>query len=414
MADTQKGWVEENGSWKFYDNDGYSLTDSWKKVDGLWYYLDEEGQVAFNRQIDEYYVGEKGTRVADQWVSIENEDDWADDDAPDAYWNYYEKNGKIYVSSFRTNGQDTFYFDDEGRMVTGQAEIEGASYYFAGNGVMKTGWVQIFDEDADMDEDLTWRYFAADGKMIENQVDRRIDNHYYTFENGRMVTGWYKLPAAQTASPANAEEQKVTSADGYQYYDAEGKRASGWMTIEGIPGLSEEGEAHRFYFKSGKPNFAQTGIQTFSINSERFAFNAKGEMQTGLQVVTLEDGSIANSYFGEDGVMRTGKQSIFNEDTGMTETWFFHTEGSQRGQGQHGIRDNVIYRYGLRQEALEELRYEPVEFEGKKYLVNTSGTIQKASSTSKSAERPDLGKGFRDLKDANETVWTVDKDGIVQ
>ena len=39
-------------------------------------------------------------------------------------------------------------------------------------------------------------------------------------------------------------------------------------------------------------------------------------MQTDLQSVTLEDGTSANFYFGDDGVMRTGKQTIFNEEDG--------------------------------------------------------------------------------------------------
>ena len=416
FAEAPKGWVSEEDGFRFYDNDGYYLTDSWKKENGKWYYLDEEGRVAFNRQIDEYYVGDQGFRVSEQWVSIANEENW-DDDAPESYWYYYDKNGKILVSRFRTIGSDTFYFNEDGHMVTGQAEVEDASYYFAENGAMQTGWVQMIDENADIDEEISWHYFLSDGKMVENQVDKHIEGHFYTFENGRMVTGWYKLPgpdAEAAATAANAEEAKEASARGYQYYDADGKRASGWMTIQGIPGISEEDETFRFYFKSGKPSFSSTGVQVFSINSNRYAFNTKGEMQTGKQIITLEDGSIANAYFGDDGMMRTGKQTIFNEDTGMNETWFFHTEGSKRGQGQHGIRDNVIYHYGLRQEAPAELRYAPVEFDGKRYLVNASGTIQKASASGKSSERPDLGKGFRDLKDTNDTVWTVDKDGVIQ
>ena len=49
----------------------------------------------------------------------------------------------------------------------------------------------------------------------------------------------------------------------------------------------------------------------------------------------------------------------------------------------------------------------------KRYLVNTSGTIRKPSSSS-SASRPELGKGFKDIKDSNDTAWTVDTSGIIQ
>ena len=220
-----------------------------------------------------------------------------------------------------------------------------------------------------------------------------------------MQTGWYKLPSEETVEG---------SAAGYQYYDSDGKRASGWRTIEGIPGVSAEDELYKFYFKSGKPYFAQTGIQVFNISSDKYGFNTKGEMQTGLQTVTLEDGSTANFYFGTDGVMKTGKQTIFNEDEGIDQIWFFHTDSDKRGQGYHGIRDNVIYENGLRKQADAGSRYGGVSFDGKNYLVNAAGTIQKASESSKSSSRSDLGAGFRDFKDSNDTIWTVDVNGIIQ
>lgn len=65
-------------------------------------------------------------------------------------------------------------------------------------------------------------------------------------------------------------------------------------------------------------------------------------------------------------------------------------------------------------DASRDLRYAPVELDGTKYLVNTSGAIQKASSSSKSAAKADLGNGFKDYKDANDKVWTVDANGVVQ
>ena len=74
----------------------------------------------------------------------------------------------------------------------------------------------------------------------------------------------------------------------------------------------------------------------------------------------------------------------------------------------------MIYDNGLRQQAESYMRYAPVTFEGKNYLVNASGTIQKASNSSKSHERPDLGVGYRDLKDAFDNTWTIDVNGIIQ
>ena len=137
-------------------------------------------------------------------------------------------------------------------------------------------------------------------------------------------------------------------------------------------------------------------------------------MQTGRQIVNLADGEIANFYFGDDGVMKTGKQSIYNEATGENENWFFHTEGEKKGQGFHGLRDNTLYVYGKRQEATSDQKYAPAVLNETTYLVNTSGTIQKATASSTSSANPELGRGFKDFKDVNGKVWIVDVNGIVQ
>ena len=443
------GWTQEGEDWKYYDSDGYYLTDSWKKQDKDWFYLDEDGNISFNSQIDEYYVGADGKRVSNQWVSVENEDYDGSDDEPEFYWFYYSHDGKFLNSRFKKIDDKTYYFDSEGHMLTGLQEIDGATYYFGNekDGVMQTGWVDLTDYADDNDDETVWSYFNGDGQRIENQVDKKIGTSFYTFENGKMVTGWYQLPAqasveatpeAESENADGVQEAEGENVDGaqeaedntnteaensdaaqnpvarYQYYNEDGTRASGWKNITGIPGISQEDEIYRFYFKSGKPYFAETGLQIFRINAERYCFNAKGEMQTGLQNITLEDGAAYNFYFDENGIMKVGKQNIYDEDSGITQTWFFETDNEKRGQGYHGIRDNIIYENGLRKQADSHMRYAPVTFEGQNYLVNASGSIQKASASSKSSERPELGAGYRDLKDAYENIWTVDTNGVIQ
>lgn len=112
--------------------------------------------------------------------------------------------------------------------------------------------------------------------------------------------------------------------------------------------------------------------------------------------------------------MRTGKQTIYDEDLGDNQIWFFYTDGTRKGQGYSGIKDNTLYIGGLRQDADADLRLASVEFDGKRYLVNVAGTIQKASSSTKSASKPELGNGFKDYKDDNGVIWVVDVNGIIQ
>ncbi|MCI8765716.1 MAG: cell wall-binding protein [Lachnospiraceae bacterium] len=424
FAASRAGWTEENGDLSYLDSDGYPLTDTWKKKDNDWYYLNEDGVIARSQMVDEYYVDENGKRIYNQWISEDNED-W-DDDAADTNWYYFGSDGKYAASEWQTINGKSYYFNEDGHMQTGMLELDGFTYYLGGegDGVMKTGWVELENEDEEIDAETIWHYFDSKGRMIVNQVDRKIGSHYYTFENGILKTGWYQLPAApaaeentETATDSNAEgaaEPAALSVGDFQYYEEDGKRAEGWYQIEGAPGISEEGEIFTFYFKKGSPYHASEGIQTFNISSKRYAFNTRGEMMTGLQVVTTESGSTANYYFGDDGVMKTGKQTIYDEDLDENQTWFFLTEGGNKGQGFHGVRDNHVYRQGLRLDAERDLRYAPVELDGVQYLVNPSGTIQKASSSSKSDAKPELGKGFKDYKDSNDKIWTVNTSGVIQ
>ena len=409
----EKGWVQENGSWRFYEDSETYVTDAWKKRGEDWYYLDEDGDVSVNTAIEEYYVDKDGKRVSEQWVSVSNEDFWDYPDAPEFLWHYYGKNGKEIVSKLQKVKNYWYYFNDQGVMTTGKTVIDGNTYYFGAENdvVMKTGWVFLENESEELEDDYSWYYFDKNGHMVENQVDKKINALYYTFENGIMQTGWYKLP--ETATGSETSQNKDTAAS-YQYYDkTSGARISGWAKTEGIPELSEEGEIYTFYFKNGAPYFAEKGLELFTIEGKKYAFNTSGEMQTGLQAVEQENGTHANYYFGTDGVMATGKQTIYNEDLDEDQVWYFQTEGSYKGQGFHGVRDNTLYEQGLRKQADSDLKLAPVSFEGKWYLVNASGSLQKATASSKSAVKPKLGAGYKDFKDANGGIWVTDVNGVL-
>lgn len=418
-----RGWVEEDGSFVYYDEDGYKETNTWKKKDGNWYYLDEDGKPAVSQRIDEFYVNADGLMVKNQWVAADNEEEYDSPDSPAAgNWNYFGKDGKIITSKWMTIEDKTYYFDDDGMMVTGLLELDGETYYLGdeNDGVRKTGWIMLEDMTHDTDDEDIWCYFDNNGKMIMNQMDRKIGSDYYTFIDGKMQTGWVDVAAAgftsSTAKAATESEAAKQSLGDFRYYDGEngGRRANGWFTIEGAPGISEEDETFTFYFRGGEAFHAENGLEIFTINSERYCFNERGEMQTGLQTITDEKGNQTVYYFNENGVMQTGKQTIYDEELEENQTWFFQTKGTVKGQGYHGVRDNQVYVNGLLQKANPELRYEAVSIGDKRYLVNTSGNIQKASSTSTSASRPELGKGFKDIKDSNDTIWTVDSSGIIQ
>ena len=71
--------------------------------------------------------------------------------------------------------ENKYYFDSEGKRVTGWFTKWSATYYADDEGIIQTGFVDI--------EDDTY-YFKADGKMIYSTWITIDDNKYYSKANG--------------------------------------------------------------------------------------------------------------------------------------------------------------------------------------------------------------------------------------
>lgn len=104
-------------------------------------------------------------------------------------------------------------------------------------------------------------------------------------------------------------------------------------------------------------------------------------------------------YFGDspkEGAMETGTCTL--EIDGEDYYYKFATSGSKKGAGVNGIDDDCIYIQGRRVEAEDGSKYEPYEYDGKVYLISTSGKIMKNKTN---------------IKDADDTYYCTDKDGVI-
>ena len=65
-------------------------------------------------------------------------------------------------------------------MQTGLLELDGQTYYLGeeDDGARKTGWILLETITKDTDDEDIWCYFDTEGRMIVNQMDRKIDNGY--------------------------------------------------------------------------------------------------------------------------------------------------------------------------------------------------------------------------------------------
>ena len=396
------GWRAENGSWHYYDNDGYYVTDTWKKNGTENFYLDEDGYVATNRLIEDgdnlYAVDANGFMVKNAWRELMDEDG-------EYQWYYFQSTGKAKKDGFLTVDGEKYHFTD-GKMDAGWLEDGEDTYFLNLNhdgtyGRVMTGWVYYdgsYDMEYDYDEvEEGWYYFGTNGKMVSN-TERKINDLYYAFnEDGLMLDNWVEFNVA-TSSDASA------SSTVYKYYrPSEGDRVSGWRYLDEMD--EEDGLATEegwYYFKAGVPYTATykttpiaDGYGVAKINGKVYCFDDLGLMVMGK--VTGSNGEYF--YFSEDindGSMKSGRVEIRNSEDLEDGTYYFADAGSlgEKGASFTGVKKGYLYDNGELVCADDGMKYELVTVAGKQYLVSEAGKV-KTSGT---------------VKDGDGIKWTVTKD----
>ena len=246
-------WEEIDGSWYYFDKDGYAVQDTWKKIGGSWYLFDDGCHMLTGWQKPErawYYLDSSGAMVQG-WRKIRYDGTMS--------WFYFrtgDSDGQM-LTGWRTipyDGSDRdFYFTDDG-VLTGWQKIDGSYYLLEGSGALVRGW--YFGG-------VNTYYLGADGAMATGW--QRIDGFWYLFDDdGHRLTGWQK-PYVN-----------------WYRFDDDGKMLTGWQKIE------HGGSMRWFYFMPG---------------------DGGGRMLTGWQKIVY-DGKERTFYFDKSGAMLTGAQII--------------------------------------------------------------------------------------------------------
>ena len=362
------GWVEEDGTWVYYNRDEERATEEWKKSGDNWYWLDDNGEMAVDQLIEDdddyYYVNESGAMVSNQWVAIENEDA-GEEDEPDAYWYYFQANGKAYkrsdnasedsISAKTINGKK-YAFDEDGKMLYGWVQggerqtdddaWKESLYYFGdeNDGAMSMGWRQISivddeyedlqpgDEFWDEDQDR-WFYFQTSGKKVKADEDDVADNDQaiktktingqkYGFdEYGRMIGDWY---SEEAGSSSTASQGVASYSQTFMYFsDPEsGARVTrGWFKV--VPGYYlhedkyDDGDDY-WYYADGNGELYAGEIKT--IKGKKYAFDGYGRMIDGLVFLQMDeknngrpDYSTIVTKFADDGDVPYDTEDNFDD-----------------------------------------------------------------------------------------------------
>lgn len=352
-----------------------------------------------NASGEQVYVQDSGSVVTNSWIKANSNGQ--------VIWYYATQDGTLRKDGWQTVNGYNYYFDGNGIMQTGW--IDDYKYYCDPNtGAASTGWkyLAIPDEYSYYYSDnshystgsYAWFYFntsnckkyCADG---ENVTVKNINGAKYGFdENGVMQLGWAKVTEA---SPEIA---------GYMYFSEktdsnfkQGQQISGtWYTTVGpiessVSGSYDTGlatgDVEYFYFKANGYPAAGTGSTYLvqSINSKKYLFNEKGNPVYGMQLGSTENETESSYYYcgssKSDCSVKTGRFSMTEAD-GDRITFY----AQSNGKGYTGVKDNYLYYNGKLQCADSDCKYMICNVNSKDYVVSTSGAVMKNKTSLKDAD----------------------------
>ena len=344
-----QGWVEEDGTWYYYDKDGNRVEDEWKKSGDNWFWLDSEegGAMATDKLIedddDTYYVDGNGVMVTNTWVKVVNEDQDDDDDPAEYHYYYMQKSGKAYKAGdsgktkFKTIDGKKYAFDEDGKMLYGwvneddstlasdDSDWETATYYMGSweDGSMKTGWqkVTVYDDEDGKDDDYDyWFNFKSNGEKrtrTDNNAkdkdiyEKKINGKYYGFDKRGVMT--YEWTATT--------ESDLSTISNWRYFNSpeDGARSTkGWFKVVAPDEDGDDNTFKDYSNDSANSTFAQGDA---ADENERWYYaDSDGELYVG------QIKKIKGKYYGfapegnKAGSMLTGLCALTVNEKGEIET----------------------------------------------------------------------------------------------
>ncbi|MDO4589850.1 MAG: hypothetical protein Q4B35_00415 [Slackia sp.] len=217
-------WTQVGSEWRYYLGDTY-LANTWKHIDGSWYWFDAQGYAVHDglKRIDgALYCFDGGCRMlAQSWMMVDGVWYWLSASGAAATgwqaiggaWYYLDPDtAAMQTGWIRPDGATWYYLSGSGAMLTGWQAIDGAWYYLDGSGAMRTGW--LFDGGV-------WYYLHPWGGMHTGWL--QLDGvWYYLNGSGAMLTGWQFIGGAWYYLDGSGAMAANRWVDGY-YVDASGR-----------------------------------------------------------------------------------------------------------------------------------------------------------------------------------------------
>ena len=353
---------DENGNWYYFNNRGYLVTGA-QEIDGKQLYFLKNGiQLRDSLREDEngnqYYYDKTGAKILNRYYTTDGQN-WRYFDAKGVMarglvtmggnQQFFDQNGyQVKGKIARAKDGKLRYFDkDSGNAATNrfaQGDNPSDWYYFGADGVAVTGLQKLgqqtlyFDQDGKQVKgkivtlaDKSIRYFDANsGEMAVGKFAEGAKNEWYYFDQaGKAVTDLQKIGQQTLYFDQDGKQVKgkvVTLADKtIRYFDAN----SGEMAV----GKFAEGAKNEWYYfdQTGK---AVTGLQKIGQQTLYFAQDGK---QVKGQVVTLADKTVR--YFDAN----SGEMAVNKFVEGAKNEWYYFDQAGKAVTGLQQVGQQTLY-----------------------------------------------------------------------
>ena len=180
----KEGWQEENNNWRFYEHN--KPVTNWKKIQGKWYYFNNDGNRLSNTTFDGYVFNKDGVMAENGWNFINGK------------WYFASSSGKISQNKWEKIADSWYYFDKDGIMLS---NTTFDSYLLTKSGAMATnGWAKI---------DQNWYYATSSGKISQNKWEKINGIWYYFDKTGIMFSNKWQGNYYLKSSGAMAKKEWI-------------------------------------------------------------------------------------------------------------------------------------------------------------------------------------------------------------
>ena len=271
-------WSKVGNNWQWTFNDGEKAT-GWSLIDSKWYSFDNNGRMRANEWVKDsngkyYHVGATGAMDTNKWIGKGKT--WGyvgNDGAASTGWKYLKWSG----------GNDWFYFNGNGDMLTGLQTIGGKKYYMDG------------------------KY----GNMISNKWINAGGKWYYMDSTGAATTGWKYL--------------KWNGGNDWFYFNSGGEMTTGMQNIGG----------NMYYMKPKDGTMAKN--EWINYKGKWYYMGDSGAAAKGWNY--LKWGSNKDwYYFNNDGSM---KKSEWFYDPYYGAWYWFTDSGAMARDGKYKTKDGM-------------------------------------------------------------------------